>query len=59
MADQDAMLVAYYRRTEDDRWLYELRERPNAVVRLTAVGIELPLSEIYRRVELPPTTAEE
>lgn len=37
-----------------DGWLYVSETNPGAAIRLTALGIEIPMSEIYAGVEFPP-----
>ena len=40
-------------------WSYELLEEPGARVRLESLGIDLPLDEIYRDIELAPVEPDE
>ena len=54
MLSQRRPIVEHYTRQADDRWvLTEIRELEN-VLRLPSIGCDLPLSEIYERVEFPP-----
>ena len=47
---QDITLVEVYTRHQGDTWLYNKLESPEAVLVLTAVGVELPLRELYRDI---------
>jgi Uma2 family endonuclease len=49
---QDQMLIEHYVRAED-AWRYTATTDPAAVVRLLAIGCELPVAEVYRRVSFP------
>jgi Uma2 family endonuclease len=51
---QDRPYVELHRRLAEDRWLTELLRGADAVLRLDSVGAELPLSQIYAGVPLPP-----
>ena len=47
------MRVEHHRLRDDGVWDYEDLGDPDELLRLTSVGCELPLAEIYERVKLP------
>jgi len=49
---QDQMLVEHFVRAEDV-WLFSAASDPDSAVRLPAIGCDLPLAEVYRRVVFP------
>ena len=49
--------VERYARQSDGRWLYQLVEGLEASVTLEALGVTLPLAEIFDRVTFPPDEA--
>ncbi|MCX7851962.1 MAG: Uma2 family endonuclease [Caldilineales bacterium] len=51
LVDQDRFLVEHYRRREDGTWLLTTCERPDDILHLPALGVDLPLAVIYERVE--------
>ncbi|MDW8269982.1 MAG: Uma2 family endonuclease [Anaerolineae bacterium] len=51
LVDQDRFLVEHYRRREDGTWLLTTCERPDDILHLPALGVDLPLTVIYERVE--------
>ena len=59
LVEQSRRLVAHYERVTGARWSYELLEEPGARVRLESLGIDLPLDEIYRDIELAPAEPDE
>ena len=56
LVSQDLMRVEHYLRHKE-QWILTEVSRPVDVVRLTSIDCELPLREIYERVELPPNEA--
>ena len=48
------MLVEHFTRRPDGHWLLASHTRPEHCLTLKSVGCELPLTEIYDRVTLPP-----
>jgi Uma2 family endonuclease len=54
LVSQKAARVDVYTRRDDGSWLVWFYKGTAAVARLESVGIGLPLSEIYRGVDLPP-----
>src|SRR5579859_1008842 len=53
---QDQMLLEHYRRA-DASWVLTATTDSAAVVRLPAIGCDLPLAEVYRKVNWPATNA--
>lgn len=56
LVSQDLMRVEHYLR-HNEQWTLTEFSRPDDVVRLTSINCELPLREIYERVEFPPNEA--
>jgi hypothetical protein len=54
VACQDAPLLKLWARGEDGVWSDDYLEGLDAILPLEALGIELPLAEIYEGVELAP-----
>lgn len=54
LVSQDEPLIEHYARQGNDRWLLTNLRGLDAVLRLPSIGCELPLSEVYARVEFPP-----
>ncbi|MBL8229200.1 MAG: Uma2 family endonuclease [Bryobacterales bacterium] len=50
--EQKIRIVNHWERA-GDRWMFETLDEEQRVLRLAAIDIELPLTEIYRRVALP------
>ena len=55
---QVQMLVEHYARQESGQWLFTELRGPDSLLRLLSIGCELPLSEIYARVDFPPAEEE-
>lgn len=51
LVDQARVHVEYFHKLEDGRWLLAEFNELDAVLRLEAVEVELPLSRVYQRVE--------
>lgn len=51
LVDQSRVHVEYFHKLEDGRWLLTEFNELEAVLRLEAVAVEIPLSRIYQRVE--------
>lgn len=49
---QDQIRVQQYTR-DGDEWRYRVTIRAEAVLKLAARGVEIPLAELYRRVNSP------
>ena len=54
VVEQSRREVAHYERSDGNRWTYELLDAPEASLRLEALGIDLPLAEIYHEIEFVP-----
>ncbi len=53
LASQITPHCEVYRRQPDGRWLLTDAVSLEAVVSLESIGVEIPLSEVYRKVEFP------
>lgn len=53
LVDSQRVNVALYSRGAGSSWLFEEYQGLDAVLPLPALAIEVPLAEIYRRLELP------
>ncbi|NJN94141.1 MAG: Uma2 family endonuclease [Anaerolineales bacterium] len=51
LVDQARVHVEYFHKLEDGRWLLTEFNDSEAVLRLEAVNVEIPLSRVYQRVE--------
>ncbi len=51
LIDQARVHVEYFRKLEDGRWLLQEFNQLEAILRVEAVGVEIPLSRVYQRVE--------
>lgn len=51
LIDQARIHVEYFRKLEDGRWLLQEFNQLEAILRIEAVGVEIPLSRVYQRVE--------
>jgi Uma2 family endonuclease len=51
---QNGPFVEVHRRLDGDRWLTDLIRGLDAAVRLDSLGLDLPLAEVYRGVDLAP-----
>ncbi|MCK6630505.1 MAG: Uma2 family endonuclease [Anaerolineae bacterium] len=51
LVDQGRVHVEYFHKLEDGRWLLAEFNELEAVLRLEGVGVEIPLSLVYQRVE--------
>ena len=56
LVSQDFMRVEHYLRHKE-QWILTEFSSPDDVVRLTSIDCELPLREIYAKVEFPPNDA--
>jgi Uma2 family endonuclease len=55
LISQEQMLVEIYERSTDaEHWHYTAHMGSDAVAKLPAIGIELPLTDLYEGVEFPP-----
>jgi Uma2 family endonuclease len=53
-----AVEVVLYTRSENEKWLLEVFTDPAAVIPLPLLNLELPLTEVYRKVTFPTSTSE-
>ena len=51
LIDQARVHMEYFRKLEDGRWLLQEFNQLEAILRIEAVGVEIPLSRVYQRVE--------
>ena len=58
LISQDRFSVDVFRRQPDGDWLVSGIKDPSQVVRLTSFNCEVPMSEIYRQVDLPAAASE-
>ncbi len=54
LISQDKLLVEHFERQPGGQWLYTAHKGLAAVVQLPSIDCQLPLTEIYDRVEFPP-----
>ena len=53
LVSQDTMRVEHYTRGDADTWTFHDHHTLQAELKLDSIGVSLPLSRIYDRVELP------
>ncbi len=58
LISQDQPLLEHYARQPGDSWLLTAYEGMEAVALLPSIGCELPLAEVYDKVEWPETAGE-
>jgi Uma2 family endonuclease len=51
LIDQSRVHAEYFRRLDDGRWLLTEFNELEAILKIEAVGVEIPLSRVYQRVE--------
>lgn len=56
LVSQDRPFIEHYTRRDQDLWTLRELDGLSDVLRLPSIGCELPLSQIYARVEFPPET---
>ena len=54
LVSQDMPRVETFFRHDDGTWVFAVATGPDAVIRLSSLGIDLPLAEVYAGVEFPP-----
>ena len=57
LVSQDRPLIEHYTRQPDNRWLLAAYEGLETVVQLPSIACELPLAEVYDKVEWPQEEA--
>lgn len=50
----ERMQVEHYARKPDGAWNYQVLVQPADVLRFASVDCEIPLGEIYDKVDFPP-----
>ena len=53
LVDQDRLRLEHYTRQDTDTWTLHDYQRLDDELKITLIGVSLPLSRIYDRVELP------
>lgn len=51
---QDHSLVEHFARLPDGTWLLSAYSDPNDVARIESIGCDLPLADVFAKVEFPP-----
>jgi Uma2 family endonuclease len=51
--------AAHIYRRRDQAWVFEALDGPDAILTLQSVGLEIPLSEIYEFIDIPPEDQDE
>jgi Uma2 family endonuclease len=54
LVSQDHPLVEHYTRRPDGKWLLSAYSDLGAVARIDSIGCDLPLSDVFAKVEWPP-----
>ena len=54
LISQDKPLVEHFQRQSGGQWLYTAHRGLAAIAQLPSIDCQLPLAEIYDRVEFPP-----
>jgi Uma2 family endonuclease len=54
LIDQDQVRIEHYSRETDNTWTLHDHEKLQDELKMVSIGVSLPLSRIYDRVELPP-----
>ncbi len=52
--EQDRIGIEYWHRSSNDEWQKTIIEDPGGILKIESANIEIPVSEIYAGVELPP-----
>ena len=55
LLSQDAIRAEHHTRQPDGSWLLREISDPGAILQLTSIGCQLPLAELYERVQLETT----
>ncbi len=53
LIDQDQVRIEHYSRETDNTWTLHDHEKLQDELKITSIGVSLPLSRIYDRIELP------
>ena len=54
LVSQHAAIIETLLRQPDGTWSHDMADGMDATARLRSLGVDLPLSEVYRDVPLPP-----
>jgi len=54
LVDQDQIRIEQYARQANHTWTLRDHQTVEEELKITSIGVSLPLSRIYDRVELPP-----
>ena len=54
LVSQERVGIDVYSRQTDDRWLLSAFDQAGQALRLESVGCELPVAEVYDKVEFAP-----
>jgi Uma2 family endonuclease len=52
LVSQDELCIEWYTRRDDGDWAYHAALGPEGLCRLASLGIDLPLADIYRKIDL-------
>lgn len=52
---QDSPFIEHHEKADDGRWVFNAFDGLEDTLRITSISCEVPLTEIYERVELPGT----
>lgn len=52
LVSQDDQCIEWYTRREDGEWVYHAATGPDAVCHLASLDIDLPLADVYRKIDL-------
>ena len=55
LVDQTQVRIECYTRQPDNTWTFRDYQRLEEELALDSIGVSIPLSRIYDRIELPPT----
>lgn len=54
---QDSPFIEHHEKSDDGRWMFNAFDGLDDVFRITSIECEIPMAEVYDRVELPSDTA--
>ena len=55
LLDQNRRYVEHYRRGVEEEWTLRVYHQPDEVIHLDSIGVEVPLEELYQRVDWEST----
>jgi Uma2 family endonuclease len=59
LIDQYSFYIEQFVKASEGKWLFGDRESSDAILKFSSLDLQIPLSEIYERVEFNPQTIEE